>query len=242
MTSVDPGNINDSWPNILVVDDDKRIRSLLSRYLWDNNFVAITAENAQKARDLLKVVSVDAMVVDVMMPGESGLDFTRDFTGNSETPVLMLTALGESDDRIQGLESGADDYLSKPFEPKELVLRLKSILRRTGLQKSRDETSPVNIGEWLYDPGTSMLTNERESRSLTQMEVNLLNALLTQPNTPVSRERLADLCGVEKGERTIDVQVTRLRRKIESDPKTPRLLQTVRGKGYILRTETGSPI
>lgn len=227
-------DIQPDWPNILVVDDDKRIRDLLSRFLWDNHYCAITAGDARLARDILEVIRVDAMIVDVMMPGESGVDFTRAMRDECDIPVLMLTALGESDDRITGLEAGADDYLPKPFEPRELLLRLKSILRRLPSQIS-DKQSHVQIGHWEFDNIGNILMSDNESISLTQMEGRLLKALLSNSNAPVSREKLADLCELEAGERTIDVQVTRLRKKIEDDPKSPRLLQTVRGKGYMLR-------
>ena len=227
-------DIQPDWPNILVVDDDKRIRNLLSRFLWDNHYCAITAGDARHARDILEVMRVDAMIVDVMMPGESGVDFTRGLRDVSDIPVLMLTALGESDDRITGLEAGADDYLAKPFEPRELLLRLKSILRRFPAQTS-DKQSHVQIGHWEFDNIGNILMSDNESISLTQMEGRLLKALLSNSNAPVSREKLAELCELEAGERTIDVQVTRLRKKIEDDPKSPRLLQTVRGKGYMLR-------
>ena len=222
-------------PHILVVDDDVRIRDLVSRYLTDHGFVVITAQDAKEARAMLERFEFDAMVVDVMMPGETGLELTQAIQNQYNIPVLLLTALGESDDRIAGLEAGADDYLPKPFEPRELVLRLNAILRRT--VKTQDLTQPFKIGRWRFDPALKVLEDGAEQVNLTEVENNLIRALASQPGEPVSREELAKRCGLEAGERTIDVQVTRLRRKIEEDTKAPRYLQTVRGKGYLLRIE-----
>lgn len=224
-------------PHILVVDDDSRICTLVSRYLHENGFVVLTASSAENARDVMKSFAFDALVVDVMMPGQSGLEFTCDLRSEKNNmPVLILTALGETQDRIDGLETGADDYLPKPFEPRELVLRLNAILRRS-VRASSPDTGKYRIGEWKYDPAHDELVNGDKIIRLTSVEGNLLRALSENPGEAVSREGLAKRCGFESNERTIDVQVTRLRRKIENDPKTPRLLQTVRGKGYLLRAE-----
>lgn len=222
-----------SLPHVLIVDDDDRIRSLVSRYLREHGFVASTAADAGQAREMLGILEFDALVVDIMMPGQSGLDFTRDLRKSSDLPVLLLTALGESGDRIAGLETGADDYLTKPFEPKELVLRLQSILRR----RKRPEALPASfkVGRWDYDPAHKELRCGDELERLTTVEDNLLRALASRAGEVISREELAEMCAMDAGERTIDVQVTRLRRKIEDDPKMPRSLQTVRGKGYLLR-------
>jgi two-component system, OmpR family, phosphate regulon response regulator OmpR len=224
-------------PHVLVVDDDARISELVSRYLTDHGFIVMTAESAAEARQLLKSFEFDVMVVDVMMPGETGLEFTKDIRGKLPVPVpvLLLTALGEAQDRITGLETGADDYLSKPFEPRELVLRLQSILRRAGAK--RDTGKPFKIGRWVFDPEHGELQDGTEIQKLTAAEINLVRALAARPREVISREELAQKCGLESGERTIDVQVTRLRRKIEADTKVPRFLLTVRGKGYMLRTE-----
>ena len=222
-------------PHVLVVDDDARISDLVSRYLQDNGFVVMTAEDAGEARSLLKSFAFDAMVVDVMMPGETGLEFTKDIRSKLSIPVLLLTALGEATDRITGFEVGADDYLSKPFEPRELVLRLQSILRRAA--PKRDTAKPFKIGRWTFDPENEELQHGEDIQKLTAAEVNLIKALAARPREVISREELAQQCGLESGERTIDVQVTRLRRKIEADTRTPRFLLTVRGKGYMLRTE-----
>lgn len=223
-------------PHILVVDDDERIRQLVSRYLHENGFIVMEAHDASHAEKLLQSFEFDALVVDVMMPGETGLEFTKRLQGKGQNiPVLLLTALGEVDDRISGFEAGADDYLAKPFEPKELVMRLHAILRRTA--KKATALSPFNIGRWRFDPQHSELVDGDEHIRLTGVEVNLLKALAGQAGEPISRDALAKICDVDAGERTIDVQVTRLRRKIEEDTKAPRYLKTVRGKGYMLRID-----
>lgn len=222
-------------PHVLVVDDDMRICELVSRFLRDSGFIVMTAGDAQEARAILKSFSFDVMVVDVMMPGETGLEFTKDIRKKFTTPVLLLTALGEAQDRIAGFESGADDYLPKPFEPRELVLRLQSILRRTPVKP--ESARAFRVGRWVFDPDMEELQDGKEIQKLTAAEVNLIKALAQRPREVISREELAQKCGLEAGERTIDVQVTRLRRKLETDMKTPRVLMTVRGKGYMLRTE-----
>lgn len=222
-------------PHILVVDDDARIRTLVSRFLTAEGFVATTAPDAAAARALLERLSFDAMVVDVMMPGEDGLALTRSIRAQGDMPVLLLTALGEAESRISGLEAGADDYLPKPFEPRELVLRLQAILRRRPRHQA-----PVHlrVGRWRYSLEDNTLTDGDEELRLTGVEANLLRALASRTGQVLSRDELAALCALEAGgERTIDVQVTRLRRKLEDDPRLPRILQTVRGKGYLLRAE-----
>ena len=222
-------------PHVLVVDDDRRISDLVSRYLHDHGFVVMTAGDAREARSVLRNFSFDALVVDIMMPGESGIELTRDLQKTHKMPVLLLTALGEAEDRITGLEAGADDYLAKPFEPRELVLRLNAILRRTA--QKQDTLKIFRIGAWTFDPERNELQDGAQSLPLTAAEALLIRALAGRAGEPVSREELAQKCGLEAGERTIDVQVTRLRRKIEKDTKAPRYLQTVRGKGYMLRIE-----
>lgn len=224
-----------SLPHILVVDDDDRIRNLVSRYLNEHGFLSFTAENAAAAKEILSVGMFDALVVDVMMPGQDGRSFTADLRKQSDVPVLLLTAMGEVEDRVGGLQSGADDYLTKPFDPRELVLRLQAILRRRPQEKGVSKS--YRIGRWTYDPQVPELVDGVDMVRLTDVEANLLKALIRKPDTVLSREDLADLCGVDAGERTIDVQVTRLRRKLEEDSKIPRYLQTVRGKGYLLRAE-----
>lgn len=222
-------------PHILVVDDDKRIAQLVCRYLRDHDYMAVRAENAAEARHILKDMEFDALVVDVMMPEETGLEFVQSLRGKGEgVPVLLLTALGETEDRVAGFEAGADDYLPKPFEPKELLLRLQAILRRTQKKKADNR---FRIGRWIYDEALQSLGDGAQQVRLTTMEMNLLRALARTPGEAVSREDLAAACELDAGERTIDVQVTRLRRKLEEDTKNPRHLQTVRGKGYLLRIE-----
>lgn len=223
------------WPHILVVDDDRRICELVSRYLYENGLLAMTATQAEEARAMLKNFAFDAMVVDVMMPGESGIELTRSVQKTHRIPILLLTALGEAKDRIAGLEAGADDYLPKPFEPRELVLRLNAILRRT-VQK-QEPLQGFAIGPWRFNPERNELQQGDEVLVLTAAEGMLIRALASRPGEAIAREELAQKCGLDAGERTIDVQVTRLRRKIEQDTKVPRYLQTVRGKGYLLRIE-----
>lgn len=221
--------------HVLVIDDDRRIRDLLTRYLTEQQFVVIAAADAREAKILLRSYDVDVIVVDVMMPGETGLEFTASYRLESSTPIILLTALGETHDRIAGLEVGADDYLAKPFEPRELVLRLNAILKRTA--KRLDHPRKLQIGEWVYDPNMDQISTSDDTIKLTNAESVLVQALARDAGEVVSRDDLAKRCGVDAGERTIDVQVTRLRRKIEQDTKNPRYLQTVRGKGYILRAE-----
>ena len=238
-TAQDPLLAAAAKPHLLVVDDDERLRRLLSRFLAENGFLVTTAENAQQARETLAALRYDLIVLDVMMPGEDGLSLTRALKGAGEnTPVLLLTALGEVDARIAGLEAGADDYLPKPFEPRELLLRVSAILRR-GPATARAAAAPqdLQLGKWQVDLQRGELSADGERVPLTQVEHTLLKALLSRHGVTISREELAALCGVDAAERTIDVQITRLRKKVESDPKMPRHIQTVRGKGYVLWLE-----
>jgi two-component system phosphate regulon response regulator OmpR len=226
-------------PHILVVDDDTRILALLKRYLGDRGFLVSTAEDAREARRHLSALEFDILVVDVMMPGETGVEFTQDLRSRSEVPVLMLTAMDQADDRIRGLESGADDYLAKPFDPRELVLRLNGILRRTRqtrpAEPEGEATGPLALGPCVFDPARQELTRDGALVHLTTAETALLATLAARAGEAISREDLAELTGAEGNPRAIDVQVTRLRKKIEDDPRLPRNLQTVRGKGYLLR-------
>lgn len=228
-------------PHLLVVDDDERLRHLLSRFLGEHGFLITTAASADEAADVLDHLQYDLLILDVMMPGEDGLSLTRRLKEKAEDmpPVLLLTALGEVEARIAGLEAGADDYLPKPFEPRELLLRVNAILRRAPRAKSVREQAPaqVRVGRWQADMARGELNDGEERLLLTQVEHTLLKALLSSPGVTISREDLAALCGVDAAERTIDVQVTRLRKKLEADPKMPRHIQTVRGKGYVLWLE-----
>jgi two-component system phosphate regulon response regulator OmpR len=236
MDMADPQSqlLNDR-PHILVVDDDKRICTLVSRYLKEHGFIVMSAESAAAARQMIEHFAFDALIVDVMMPGETGLEFTQFVQERFRMPVLLLTALGEAKDRITGFEAGADDYLPKPFEPRELVLRLNAILRRT--VKKTEMSGGFKVGRWVFEHGYEELRDGDQVVKLTSVETKLLKALAARGGAAMTREELAKACGVDAGERTIDVQVTRLRRKIEEDTKTPRILQTVRGKGYLLRVE-----
>ncbi|MFA4993933.1 MAG: response regulator [Bdellovibrionales bacterium] len=231
-------------PHILVVDDDTRLRSLLGRYLSDQGFIVATAKSAADARAKLKSLAFDLMVLDVMMPGENGFDLTRALreadTSLRPLPILLLTAKGETDDRIEGLEAGADDYLMKPFEPRELLLRINAILRRAPKPKAAAKTE-LHLGAWTYDPERNELKSADEVVVLTGMEAALMRALADAQGQVLSRETLVErsAAGQEINDRTIDVQVTRLRRKIEADAKNPRYLITVRGEGYTLRPDAG---
>lgn len=227
---------------ILVVDDDARLRALLSRYLAEQGFRVTTAANAAEAREKLRFVNPDLMVLDVMMPGESGLDLTdslRRAAGNN-VPVLLLTARGAPEDRIAGFEAGADDYLGKPFEPLELVLRIRALLRRAAappLFPAEATGGPVTLGALVFDRDRAELRGADGSIvRLTGGEAALLSTVASRPNEVFTREDIAQALGMDdSGERAIDVQVTRLRRKIEADPREPRFLHTVRGRGYVLK-------
>ncbi len=221
-------------PHILIVDDDDRIRKLLSRYLIENGYLALTANDAIEAERIMEITEFDALVVDVMMPNKSGLEFTKDIKSKfNDIPVLLLTALGEIDDRIKGFESGADDYLPKPFEPKELVFRLKSILRRYKKDEIKDN---IIIGKWSYNILSGKLVDEENiCVKLTQGENLLLSGMVKKAGVTLSREQLAKICNVDAGDRTVDVMITRLRKKLEQNPKEPDHIVTVRGQGYILR-------
>jgi len=237
--------VSEDAPHILVVDDDARLRNLLRRFLMENGFRVSVAADAARARDHLESLVFDLIVLDVMMPGENGVAFTRSLRADSAVPILLLTAMGESEDRIAGLESGADDYLTKPFEPRELVLRIRTILRRVAVppdpvEEAEAEGGELVFGEFRFDPRRTLLWRGEEPVRLTESEGALLAIFAASPGEVFSREDLADgEDGVGGGNaRTIDVQITRLRRKIEPDPKYPRYLQTVRGRGYVLRPDT----
>ncbi len=228
--------------HILVVDDDTRLRGLLARYLGSQSLIVTTAHSAADARGKLKSLSFDLMVLDVMMPGESGFELTRALRDSAlrTLPILLLTAKGETVDRINGLEAGADDYLLKPFEPRELLLRINAILRRAAKPLSTPVRT-LGLGAWRYDPERDELTSDIETLALTGMEAGLMRVLAAAPGQILSRETLAErssAAGQPINDRTIDVQVTRLRRKIEKDPRNPRYLVTVRGEGYVLKPES----
>jgi len=221
--------------HVLVVDDDLRIRELLRRYLADKGFLVSTAGDAADARAKLASLDFDLIVMDVMMPGESGLELTRSLRQIKSTPILLLTAMGEAENRIAGLECGADDYLSKPFEPRELVLRINNIMRRVGTAPVA--TDPIRLGDHVFDPEREELSKDGHPVRLTGAEASLLSVLSRSPGEVLSREVLIERCRISGSTRTVDVLVTRMRRKIEPDPRAPRYLQTVRGQGYILRPD-----
>jgi len=224
--------------HLLVVDDDERIRGLLKKFLSRHGYWVSAARDAAHARRLLEGLEFDLIVLDVMMPGEDGVSLTRSLREHLTTPILLLTAKGESGDRINGLEAGADDYLSKPFEPKELLLRINAILRRVPKPEAGHEVpKTLQMGLIRYDMVRGELWQGADLIRLTATENLLMKIFSACPHEPVSRAKLVEDLGRDKGqaqERAVDVQITRLRRKIESDPKSPRYLQTVRGLGYML--------
>jgi two-component system, OmpR family, phosphate regulon response regulator OmpR len=221
--------------HLLVVDDDARLRELLRRYLTDQGFRVTTAVDAAEARAKISGFAFDLLVIDVMMPGEDGFSLTRSLRKSSRIPILLLTAMAETKERIGGLERGADDYVVKPFEPRELVLRIRNILAR--MPREPVPASEIQFGVCRLDLKRGELTRGAEPVRLTETEASLLMALARQAGEPVSRENLATEAAIGGSLRTVDVQVTRLRRKIETDPKFPRYLQTVRGKGYVLKPD-----
>ena len=228
----------DPAAHLLVVDDDERIRGLLQKFLMRGGFLVSVARDAAQARRLLAGLEFDLIVLDVMMPGEDGIALTRDLRHHMTTPILLLTAKGETGNRIEGLEAGADDYLVKPFEPKELLLRINAILRRVPQVRAAEAGPKVlHLGTVRYDVDRGELWNGAEIVRLTATEAALMRIFAAQAGVPVSRERLVGDLGRDESqaqERAVDVQITRLRRKIEADPKQPRYLQTVRGAGYML--------
>jgi len=230
--------MTDPEPHILIVDDDERIRGLLRKFLARNGFLVSVARDAGHARRVLSGLEFDLIVMDVMMPGEDGVSLTSDLRTKVSTPVLLLTAKGETEERIKGLEAGADDYLAKPFEPRELLLRINAILRR--MPEPEQETAMpkiLQLGSARYDIERAELMRGDEPVRLTATETQLMRIFVENLRSPVSRTKLVEDLGRDRGraqERAVDVQITRLRRKIEADPKQPRYLQTVRGEGYML--------
>jgi two-component system, OmpR family, phosphate regulon response regulator OmpR len=223
----------DNAPHILMVDDDQRIRELTARYLTTSGFRVTTASDAEAARQALKGLAFDLIILDIMMPGEDGLSLARSIKPTIATPIIMLSARSETSDRIEGLEIGVDDYVPKPFEPRELVLRINAVLRRGRGPAQRDE---IRMGEYAFNIGRGELKRGAETIKLTERERDLMRQFAQRPGMPVARHELypEDSTGTE---RAIDVQINRLRRKIEVDPANPVYLQTVRGKGYVLYTD-----
>ncbi len=223
--------------HVLVVDDDVRLRALLSRYLAEQGFRVTVASHAADARDKLRSIQPDLLVLDVMMPGETGLSLTEALRAErANVPILLLTARGAPEDRIAGFEAGADDYLAKPFEPYELVLRLRAMLRRLAPAPVLEASAHIRLGALGFDVARAELDGPAGVVHLTGGEAALLQALARKPGEVLSREEIVETLQMdEAGERAIDVQVTRLRRKIEADPREPRFLHTVRGRGYVLK-------
>ena len=219
--------------HILVVDDDDGIRDLVKQYLIQNNFVVTTANSAEDANEKIKVVKFDLIVLDIMMPGKSGLEFTIENKNNLNTPIILLTAKGEISDRVEGLEIGADDYLPKPFEPKELILRIKNILNKT---KLKNKKRVIDFGNITIDLNRHIIFKENKEFKINNTEKTILEVMINSPGKTFSREEIASITNLDK-ERSIDVIITRLRKKIEPDPKNPKYLQTLRGEGYVLWIE-----
>ena len=219
--------------HILIVDDDNRIRELIKEYLEENDFIVLTANDAEEASEKIKLVDFEIIVLDIMMPGESGLTLTKKLRKNISTPIILLTAKGEVDDRIIGLESGADDYLVKPFSPKELLLRINNILKKT---KEETLEEKIKIGENLLNLKKMIVEKNGKTIKLNGTEKKLLENMIFSKGKTFSREEIGKIINISK-ERSVDVMITRLRQKLEYDPKNPQYLQTVRGSGYVLWIE-----
>ena len=219
--------------HILVVDDDDGIRSLVTKYLDKNNFLVTTAISAENAAEKVKIIKFDLIILDVMMPGKNGLEFIQDHKKKLDTPIILLTAKGEAEDRVGGLEIGADDYLSKPFEPKELILRIKNILNKT---KKNDQKRIIEFDNVKIDLSKLLIIKNKNEFKINNTEKIILEKMINNPGKTFSRENIGKLIDLDK-ERSIDVIITRLRKKIETDPKNPKYLQTLRGVGYVLWIE-----
>jgi len=219
--------------HILVVDDDDRIRNLLKDFLSDNNYIVSTAENAEGAKEKIDYIKFDIIILDVMMPGQDGYDLTRDIKKKFKIPIILLTAKGEVENRIKGLEIGADDYIGKPFEPKELLLRIKNIIKNTN---KLNLNSSHTIGKAIVDLSKLKIDLNDKSKKINNSEKKVLVEMLSNPGKTFSRDEIGKISGI-KQERSIDVMITRLRQKIETDPKNPKYLQTIRGLGYVLWIE-----
>ena len=219
--------------HILVVDDDDRIRNLLKDYLSDNNYIVSTAENAERAKEKINYIKFDIIILDVMMPGQDGYDLTKDIKKRFKIPIILLTAKGEVENRIKGLEIGADDYIGKPFEPKELLLRIKNIIKNTN---KLNLNVAHTIGKAIVDLSKLKIDLNDKSKKINNSEKKVLVEMLSNPGKTFSRDEIGKISGI-KQERSIDVMITRLRQKIEIDPKNPKYLQTIRGSGYVLWIE-----
>jgi two-component system phosphate regulon response regulator OmpR len=223
--------MTDQKKHILVVDDDERIRELLKEFLENENYYVSTAKDSADAKQKLSLIKFDLIVLDIMMPGQSGLELTKEIKQKNDQPIILLTAMGETSDRISGLETGADDYLPKPFEPKELLLRIKSILKR--IQVNKKGVHIIKFGDKKVDLKKMIIIGNKVTEKLNVSEVTILEKMIVSIGKIFERSNLANIVGL-KNERAIDVLITRLRQKIEPDPKNPIYLQTVRGNGYVL--------
>ena len=219
--------------HILIVDDDDRIRDLLKDYLINNNYIISTAENAEEAKEKLKYIKFDILILDVMMPGQSGYELTEEIKKTIQVPIILLTAKGEVENRIKGLEIGADDYIGKPFEPKELLLRIKNIIDKN---IKIDFVNKHNVGNAVIDLNKMTILLNGKSKKINNSEKKILVEMLTNPGITFSREEIGKVSGISQ-ERSIDVMITRLRQKLEINPKNPKYLQTIRGSGYVLWIE-----
>ena len=227
--------------HILVIDDDERLRVLLRRFLEESGFRVTDAGSAQEARSILQGIAFDILVVDVMMPGETGIEFLADLRKDDPVPALFLTARSETESRIEGLEAGADDYMSKPFEPRELVLRIQRILQRHVVNEQKTATNDVRFGPFHFDIVSGLLTKAGNRLHITTAEQQLLGSFAEAPNTVLSRDDLSNILDGRMEGRSIDVAVARLRRKLEPNPRHPVYLQTVRNRGWMLRTDIAQP-
>ena len=219
--------------HVLVVDDDDRIRELVKQYLEENNFLVTSAKDAFDAKKKLEILKFDILILDIMMPGQSGLSLTKEIKKNNSIPIILLTAKGEIDERVEGLERGADDYLGKPFEPKELLLRIKNILAKT---IKKNKTEKLKIGLSILDLNKLIIEKKDKSYKIYNAEKLILEKMINSPRQIFSRDEIGKLINIDK-ERSIDVIITRLRKKIEMDSKNPKYLQTIRGTGYVLWIE-----
>ena len=220
--------------HILIVDDDDRIRELIKEYLQNNNFYTTTAKNSEDAKNKIKLIKFDLIILDIMMPGQSGLELSKEIKETSDQPIILLTAMGGTSDRISGLETGADDYLPKPFEPKELLLRIKNILKR--VKKNKNLNPILKFGVIKVDLEKMSIKSKKGETKLNSAEKLLLENMILSVGQIFHREQISKIVHLSK-ERAVDVMITRLRQKIEPDPKNPKYLQTVRGNGYILWTD-----
>ena len=225
--------MDDFIAHILVIDDDEGIRSLVKKYLNENNFLVTTSSDAENASEKIKIIKFDLIILDIMMPGKNGLEFIKDHKKKLDTPIILLTAKGEANERVEGLESGADDYLPKPFEPKELILRIQNIISKT---KIKDPKRVIEFENIKIDLNKQLIFKKNNEFKINNKKKKILENMINNPGKTFSRDDIGSLIDLDK-ERSIDVIITRLRKKIEIDPKNPKFLQTIRGAGYVLWIE-----